>query len=167
MYRTDFSLNDVPARLRCLYLHWQRKSSNGPPLLADFDLTRLPDGMDNLILTEILRDAEGAPTDFEPAFLGTEIRARTGPGMVGRPLSRIPGKGPGSAIWNAYSRFARECLPALLSLPCGGPPCDCDHTLEIVLPLGGPAHHAQYALAEVLLCRAAVAEPPLRAPGPD
>lgn len=150
MYRTDFSLADLPATLRPLYLHWKARAHHGPPQLDRFDLTRIPGGLDHVILTEILRDEDGTVRDFEAAFLGPDVRRHVDRASAGQPLTRLAERGPGTELWTIYSRFAAEGLPAIASVSVTGVEGAIERTEELFLPLAGKDHAVQYALVGVL-----------------
>lgn len=77
--------------------------------------------------------------------------------MIGKRLSDLPGKGPGSEIWAAYEALATGQRPLLLRLPYKGPGAGIAETIEILLPLRhdeGTARDPQYVLSGVYFCGA-------------
>lgn len=156
MYTNDFTLADLPAPLRRLFLLWQASDRGEGVRLRDMDLAELTTDLDCVVLTEIHRDAGPQTVDFEPAFFGKSLRDKTRQPVIGRRLSQVAGRGPGSEMWEAYVALATANAPLLVRLPYDGPCTGIAHTLEVFLPLRpdegiGPLP-PRYALCGVQFC---------------
>ncbi|ETA53745.1 hypothetical protein [Ponticoccus alexandrii] len=152
MHKNDFTLAELPGALRRVFLMWRSSDRGDGVRLRDIDLAELSSDLDDIVLTEIHRDAATGTIDFEPVFLGKSVRDRTARPMIGKRLSTLPGKGPGSRTWAAYEALAMGHGPLLARLPYDGPAAGIAATNEVLLPLRpdeGTARAPRYALAGV------------------
>ena len=131
------SADRLPDPLGGLFRYWDSIRGGRPlPNRCDFDPIAIPQLLPHLILVEVLRDeADGQVADFRFRVIGTRVDERMSDRYTGRRLSQIPGKRPGSKIWNAYQAVEREGQPKLVSLDYIGPAERTQETTEIYLPL--------------------------------
>lgn len=136
MFKPLVSTRDLPDGLRDLYFLWDGAHAQGrPPSLTRLGLHQRPERLDTLVVTEILRGADGHATDFEFLYIGRTLNGALRPEQTGRRISDHPQKGPGSLIWAAYMDIAREPRPLVVNLPYIGPDPRFGATVELFLPL--------------------------------
>ena len=149
------SISGMTTRLRSLYYHWLTACDGDlPPRLSEIDLHRVNNGMDCLVLTEILRDAHCKAIDFQFVYIGKTIGAALSQDMAGRSLSTLRDKGPETQIWNAYCAIAADPTPHIVQLPYVGPDPTYKQTLELFLPLRDDHDTPRYVLVGVELLAA-------------
>ena len=137
MHKTEFDHRELPEFQRRVFLRW-RAALRGDrlPSMDEFDFG-LQDPSGTLIVVEIHRDAQGVAEDFSPIYMGPALDQGAGRRFLGRKISTIPGKGPGSRIWAAYQALANDGVPLFVTLPFVGEKPGIGATCEIVLPLSG------------------------------
>jgi hypothetical protein len=160
MHLSDFSLMHLPAPLRDLYLLWRGAEDRIPPRLASMTFHHLNVTVDALAVTEILHDANGAPSDLCLIYTSTGLRPKLAEDYRGRRFSQLEGKGPGSVIWAAYMATARTQLPHRVTLPYVGPLPNVDDTTELFLPLRDDRGRTSFVLAGIVLNEANRTMPP-------
>jgi hypothetical protein len=144
------SIAGVSTQLRSLYYHWLDASKDGlPPSLDGLDLHRLNNGMDNIVLTEVLFHSDGTAWDFRHLYIGRTLGAHLEGDRKGRLLSDKPERGPNSQIWDAYAAIVVDPRPRLVKLPYEGHNPAYASTFEVFLPLRDDAGTPRYILVGV------------------
>lgn len=136
MHSADFRHQALPAYQRTMFYRWKSAATgDGLPALKDIDLLQKVEGEGALLVIEIHRDADGTPLDFAPIYVCPTLDAATRARVLAQPISRMPGKGPGSEVWSAYMQLAIGGVPLLAQLPYSGHRPDVSHVFELILPL--------------------------------
>lgn len=144
----------LPDKLLQALEHWKKlKGENVIPLRSMFDPLDVPSLLPHLLMVEVDRGAENPDMlgdldvkDFRFRLVGTYIDDRVKESYTGKRLSEIEGKGPGSALWNAYSEVASEKKPKVLSLNYIGPADGVKKSWEIFLPLSAQGERVDFIL---------------------
>ncbi|SMX33503.1 hypothetical protein [Maliponia aquimaris] len=153
MFKPLDTTRGLSDRLRDLYFHWQRAHHRGtPPSLDRFGLHRVAAGLDCVVVTEILRSAEGIPEDFAFLYIGRTVNGVLRQELTGHRMSENPEKRPGSQIWAAYMAIAQDPRPLLVSLPYIGPDPRYSCTQEVFLPVHDDAGRHRFIVAGIELC---------------
>lgn len=119
-------------RLRQAYAYWDGKRRGRPmPSRRDIDPVEIPSLLSRLMLVDVLRD----PLDFRFRLLGTEIVARSHRNYTGLRLSELPGKGPGSVVWNNCEQVVLYRAPFSRTPPYVGPDRYTTTVENLMLPL--------------------------------
>lgn len=137
-------------QLRGLYYLWLNAHERGlPPRLDLLKLQNAAAGMDSLVVTEILRDADGRARDFQFIYIGRRVSAATRHDLTGTLISEDPEKSRGSLIWAAYSAIAEDPRPRVVQLPyIGSSPGHCC-TQELFLPVSDGTFPTRYVLVGI------------------
>ena len=127
----------LPGVLGDLFAYWRRiKGDQLVPNRRDFDPIEIPKLLPHLILVEVVRDdIDDRFEDFRFRLIGTHVEERMRDRYTGRRLSEIPGKGPGSEVWDTYYLVKCDKKPKQISLNYIGPMDNIRSTNEIFLPL--------------------------------
>ncbi|WP_136440124.1 hypothetical protein [Pacificoceanicola onchidii] len=170
-YRHEFGLTDIPAPLRHLYFQWTALKQPGRiPELSQIKFDVLLEEDHALVVAEVVRDEDGNAIDFVVIFVGAAVSRASQSNIVGQRLSEVPGKGPGSNIWDLYQVMASQRDPVLAALDYVGPNPEFHSTRQILCPLRGEdgTQTVQFILADVMLSEEPVPNRPedLRWTGP-
>ncbi len=152
MHETMDSVSGLTDRLKDFYYFWLNAHVSGnPPSLSDLNLHQLGATLDRLVVTEILRDPSGIPTDFQFIYIGRAISGAMERHLTGHCIAADPKRGPGSRIWSAYVDLATRPRPLIVQLPyIGSEPGICC-TQELFLPLNDDQMQPRYVLVGIEL----------------
>ena len=100
------------------------------PSRADFDPVDVGFALPHLFMFDVLRD----PLDFRYRLIGTAIVANLSQDYTGKRLSELPGKGPGSALWEHHNKVVESRCPSFSSVPYVGPYKDFKQISMLTLP---------------------------------
>ena len=142
------SPGELPNVLWQLLSYWNNiKGKRLIPSRRDFDPVQIPRLLPHLILVEVIRDtADFSFQDFRFRLVGSYVDERMRDRYVGRRLSEIEGKGPGTAIWETYQWVERKKMPKSISLNYVGPMNNIKNSQEIFLPLSSNGSRVDYIL---------------------
>lgn len=150
MHSTDVQPASLPKGLRDIYLWWQVKAGTRPmPALSDMRLEELNGQSHNLAMSEILRDADRSPSDFRIPFISADLRPDISGQLIGNCFSTLPGKGPGSRIWEGHHTCASLGVPIRACFPYIGPNPAFASTCDVLLPLADEQGQTRFILAGV------------------
>ena len=143
-----YDLAHLPDKLLRAFEYWkQLKGTRAIPLRSSFDPVEVPALLPHFLMVEVLRGAAGRELrDFRFRLVGTYIDDRVKERYTGKKLSEIEGKGPGSALWRAYSEVEREAKPKVLSLNYVGPTDGIKKSWEIFLPFSNCGARVDFIL---------------------
>ena len=114
------------------YAHWRRLCGDrAMPARADVKPGEVAPILGHLVLVDVLRD----PLDFRYRLIGTVVETHNSAPYTGKCLSELPGKGPGSAIFENLRNVVDGAAPSAKSVPYVGPFRDYKHTESVALPL--------------------------------
>ncbi len=121
------------SRLQRALSYWESKrGSRLMPARRDLDPIDIPDLLAFVVLTDVTHD----PLDFRYRLVGTGVVARSADDYTGMRLADLPGKGPGSMLWELRAAVVREQRPMLDDqTPYVGPAKNVRHIREIHMPL--------------------------------
>jgi len=122
-----------------LLLHWKhmREKRGGLPARGDFRLQDLGRHVTDIVVMDIL---EG-PEDFRYRLIGTHASEHLNRDYTGKTLSSLPGKGPGSKIWENLNIAKRSKEPQHLQVPYVGPQAIFKEAYTLYLPLASDHKH--------------------------
>lgn len=156
MHSREFDPSSLPPPLRSLYLRWKLARADRPlPNLSQIKIHSVLSETDAVALAEVLRNDQGAPTDFRILFINAKLRQNSSKDLIGKRFSTMPDKSEGSQIWGAHMACAQSGAALRVTLPYVGPTARFTSALNIFLPLacaetGSPAQTA-YVLSGVWL----------------
>ena len=134
--RISFEAAELPQPLSTVYSYWRSLSPDGHiPRRESFDPVAIGCSLDHLILVGIQAD----PLEFHFRVIGDYVNCRLREPCMHKPLSQVPGKGPGSEVWALYERCYTERLALFDQLNYIGPVRGIHHSCEIYLPLADEA----------------------------
>lgn len=120
-----------PSHRRAL-TEWHRaKGRNKLPARRDLDLTCLAPLLPQVVLLDVTRD----PIDFVYRIIGDRALANFTRNFSGMALSSIPGKGPGSRVFDNLKAIATTARPRLQGVPYVGPNRDFISIESLAMPL--------------------------------
>lgn len=112
------------------------------PLFADFDLLEVAVYLPSLVLFEVRTD----PRDFYYRLIGSNVDQHNSDAFTGKVMSELPGKGPGSKVWDFFSSVIDTGNPAIREMPYVGRNKDFERIEIMVLPLRGDAKKNDHIL---------------------
>jgi hypothetical protein len=119
-------------RLKEALLYWQSKcAGRAMPSRRDLD----PLDMPKLLPYVMLYDVLPPPLDFRYRLIGTEARSILAQDYTGKRFSEVPGKGPGSVVWENCEQVVRGRAPFSRSPPYVGPERMLRACENLLLPL--------------------------------
>ncbi len=114
-----------------LLAYWEEV--RGPYLLpakADLDMAQLIPVLPNIVLFSVQTD----PIDFIYKIIGEEALNNFTSNFTGKAISEVPGKGPGSKIFETLKFIVETGQPNLLKVPYVGPNRDFKTIHTLALP---------------------------------
>lgn len=144
----EFDPDTLPTVLGQLLTYWNRiKGDRLVPSRQDFDPIEIPRLLPYLILVEVVRNGiDGRFEDFRFRLIGTHVDSRMRDRYTGRRLSEIPGKGPGSELWETYCSVKHQKRPRIISMNYIGPVKKIRETNEILLPFSSDNKHVDHIM---------------------
>lgn len=103
------------------------------PLFKDFDLLEIALYLPNIVLFEARTD----PRDFYYRLIGSNVDQHNTDAFTGKVMSELPGKGPGSVVWDFFSQVVDSGEPAMREMPYVGRNRDFERIEIMALPLLG------------------------------
>lgn len=103
------------------------------PFFIDFDLLEIPLHLPSIVVFEVRTD----PRDFYYRLIGSDVDQHNSDAFTGKVMSELPGKGPGSAVWDFFSSVIDARQPAIRELPYVGRYMDFERIEIMALPLAG------------------------------
>jgi hypothetical protein len=125
--------------------------------LDDIDLHKVLGLFEGAILAEVFLSDDGRLADVGVVFVSATLRPMVTADITGRTFRELPGKGPGSQIWQAFEACVRERRPVLARLPYVGPDPEVQCVEDLLMPLADATGSLRYILSGVEMRR----EPPL------
>lgn len=122
-----------------LLLHWKhmREKRGGLPARGDFRLQDLGRHVTDIVVMDILEE----PADFRYRLIGTHASEYLNRDYTGKTLSSLPGKGPGSKIWENLNTAKHSKEPQHLKVPYVGPQAAFKVAYTLYLPLASDHKH--------------------------
>lgn len=120
------------ARLRRAVEYWEsRRAGRRMPAWRDIDPLDVPDLLPWLLVIDVLPGA----ADFRYRLIGTKVVAIARQDFTGRLFSELPGKGPGSVVWENCRQVASTGGPFSRTPPYAGPDPQVRLGENVLLPL--------------------------------
>ena len=127
-----YGLRLASRRLHQALAYWHGKRGNRlMPSRADLDPVEIP----QLLPYVILIDVSGPPPDFRYRLLGTKVVSISAGDYTGMRLADLPGKGPGSVVWDNCLETVRRRAPFSRLPPYVGPDPDVRPGENLLMPL--------------------------------
>lgn len=112
--------------------YWERcRGDRKMPARADLDPAEMKVFLPHIILWDVLRD----PLDFRYRLVGSEVERNSHQRNLGRRLSEIPERQPGSQVWENLKAVVETKEPSERQLPYVGPFKDFKTVRQVTLPL--------------------------------
>ncbi|MCF8468582.1 MAG: PAS domain-containing protein [Sneathiella sp.] len=127
----DFELKAPSHKLALAY--WEEaRGENRLPSRRELDLRRLSSLLPKIVLLDVRRN----PLDFVYRIIGNEALQNFNCNYTGVALSGIPGKGPGSKVFENLKSIVEASAPSARQVPYVGPNRDFIGIASLALPLG-------------------------------
>ena len=126
---------DIPPypRLQRALNYWESKRGRRRmPARRDLDPLEIPELLPFVILTDVTHD----PLDLRYRLIGTAVVDRCARDYTGLRLRALPGKGPGSVVWDLRAKAVQEGRPVSREdAPYVGPSKEAGRVRDLHLPL--------------------------------
>lgn len=138
---------DIKADAHKLLLsYWENvRGSRTLPARADLDMVRLIPVLPNIVLFSVKTD----PLDFIYKVIGENALRNFTSNFTGKALSTLPGKGPGSKVFDTFTSIIETKMPNLLKVPYVGPNKDFKTIHTLALPFASDRENVDQIMVVV------------------
>lgn len=134
MLRSVFGDSVLTETKKRVFDYWLSRIAQAEiPLFGDIDLLELSYCLPNIVVFRV----ETNPTDFYYRLIGSNVDQHNTDAFTGRLMSELPGKGPGSTVWDFFRTVHETRQPALREMPYVGRNKDFERIEIMALPLLG------------------------------